>query len=151
MRPSTPEYLFMREPREPLTDPFSRSAAHAGSAGLGLLVVSTTHDVLHTNEYAPPLLERLRALQTSGDQDDRQDPCLPTSVRIVCEEAQRTLLDRSEQNDWQPFEVSCVVGGADESMMVRAFVFPSRTSVTRTRILITLQPLSPRAQDRLSP
>ena len=131
----------MREPHEPLTDSFSHSAWNADAAGLGLLVVSTTHTVLHTNEHAPPLLDKLRALQTSGDGDIRQDSGLPTSVRVVCEEAQQTLLDRSEQNDWQPFEVSRVVGGAEESMMVRAFVFPSRASLTHTRILITLQQL----------
>lgn len=132
----------MREPANESTPALTTGDDSDGPQDLGLLVLlSTTQAVLHANGQARALLERLRLLQTPVERGTSGASGLPISVRGVCEEAQRTLSDRSEQNDWQPFEVSRVVGSADDSMLVRAFVFPSRASLTQTRILVTLQPL----------
>lgn len=109
--------------------------------GVGLLVLSTQHTVLHTNAEAPALLQRLRVLQTSHEAITEGEPELPTTVQLVCDEVDRTLIDRSEHNDWLPFEISRTVGDAREAIMVRAFVFPSRASLSHTRVLITLHTL----------
>lgn len=122
-------------PRRPIRD---------DSTDLGLLVLlSTTRTVVQSNERAQALLEQLRHLQTLSDDAATTPSDLPLSIRNVCDEAHQTLSDRSEQNDWQPFEVSRLIGHANTAMMVRAFVFPSRASLTSTRILVTLQPYAP--------
>ena len=109
--------------------------------GVGLLVLSKQHTVLHTNAEAAALLQRLRLLQTRHEASTECAPRLPATVQYVCDEVDRTLIDRSEHNDWLPFEVSRTVGDAREAIMVRAFVFPSRASLSQTRILITLHTL----------
>ena len=150
-RPSTPvgESLLPQSssgsrPTQP--DDLSGSPIHTlgipdPPPGVGLLVLSTQHTVLHTNAEAPALLERLRVLQTPHEAGMRRDQELPATVQYVCDEVDRTLIDRSEHNDWLPFEVSRTVGDAREGIMVRAFVFPSRASLSHTRILITLHTL----------
>lgn len=114
------------------------------SSDIGLLVLlSTTRTVVQSNERARTLLDQVRRLQTISDDEAATPSALPFSIRCVCDDAQRTLSERSEQNDWQPFEVSRLVGHTNTALMVRAFVFPSRASLTSTRILVTLQPYMP--------
>ncbi len=109
--------------------------------GLGLLVISSQLRVLYSNEHAPGLLLRLRALQSGISDHTATDAELPSSIRVLCEEVQQALVDRVEQGDWGPFELSRTVGTVNDSILVRAFVFPSRVSLTHSRLLVTMQAL----------
>ena len=101
---------------------------------VGLLILSSSSRVLHLDEQASQLLGHLhRQEQRSGANG------LPPSVETFCSEIRDVLSDREEADDWRPFEVKRSVGQSPQAMMLRAFVFPSRSSVAQTRILITLQ------------
>ncbi|MFO0775310.1 MAG: hypothetical protein U0172_11665 [Nitrospiraceae bacterium] len=116
---------------------------------LGLLVLlSGTKTILQRNSHANGYLERLRRLQSAepyslDDTAPAEYRDLPATVHAVCDDAHQTLSDRSEHNLWQPFEICRLVGNADDAMVVRAYVFPSRASLAQTRVLVTLHPLSP--------
>lgn len=101
---------------------------------VGLLVLSSSSRVLHLDEQASQLLGDLhRQEQRAGATG------LPPSVETFCSEIQDVLSDREEADDWRPFEVTRSVGQSPQAMMLRAFVFPSRSSAAQTRILVTLQ------------
>jgi hypothetical protein len=101
---------------------------------VGLLVLSSSSHVLHLDEQASLLLGDLqRQEQRAGATG------LPPSVETFCSEIQDLLSDREEADDWRPFEVKRSVGQSPQAMILRAFVFPSRISLARTRILVTLQ------------
>ena len=101
---------------------------------VGLLVISSSSRVLHLDEQASQLLGDLqRQEQRAGVTG------LPPSVETFCSEIRDVLSDREEADDWRPFEVKRSVGQSPQAMTLRAFVFPSRSSVAQTRILVTLQ------------
>ncbi len=109
--------------------------------GLGLLVISGQLRILYANDHAPGLLLRLRALQSGTSDETTTGSELPSSIQVLCEEVQQVLVDRVEQGDWCPFELSRTVGTVNDSMLVRAFVFPSRASLIHSRLLVTMQTL----------
>ncbi|MEX5215692.1 MAG: hypothetical protein NW703_16210 [Nitrospiraceae bacterium] len=101
---------------------------------VGLLVLSSSNRVLHLDEQASQFLGDLQRQEQRASANG-----LPPSVETFCSEIQDVLSDREEAADWRPFEVKRSVGQSPEALMLRAFVFPSRSSLAQTRILVTLQ------------
>ncbi len=117
-----------------ISSDISQSYAPSSAAKVGLLIISTSSRVLHLDEEASRLLGDLhRQEQRAGATG------LPPSVETFCSEIRDVLSDREEADDWRPFEVKRSVGQSPQAMTLRAFVFPSRSSIAQTRILVTLQ------------
>lgn len=136
LSPTAPIHLFDQG-----LSPDSMLVTTIKTEGLGLLVISSHLHILYANDHAPGFLLRLRALQSGTPDETSAASELPSSIHMLCDEVQQVLVDRVEQGDWRPFELSRTVGTVNDSMLVRAFVFPSRASLTQSRLLVTMQPL----------
>ena len=104
--------------------------------GPGIVVLSTTLQVLHMNRRAMGLLGHLeQASQRQGTK-----PLLSAPLLQHCQDIVQTLQARLASNNWERFHHYRVIGEPDHTILLKGFGLPDRRGLSHSRILMLLSP-----------
>ena len=114
----------------------------ANSPGPGLLILSTTLQLIYSDRRAWDICKRIQS--SSGK---TAAGVLPPPVTQVCEEVVKHLAVRTDVKDWEDFRVKRVVGDPQQPIFLCGFGLPTPVG-GKSRVLIILEDIGPR-QDNL--
>lgn len=103
--------------------------------GSGILVFTTSLQVLHRNPQALELSRRISQAETGTASSDR----LPKAVIDLCHEVRRGLQIRIETEYWAQFQVQRLIGEGYKPVVLQGIGLPDRGGLTRSRILIVMK------------
>lgn len=111
------------------------SAVRNHDGSLGIMVFSSTCQVLYANQAAYHFIERLNR------QENGQAPigALPVSIADLFHEMLTSLERRSMDQDQQQLEARRWVLGQGSPLMLQAFGLPDRLKTQHLRVVITMQ------------
>ena len=118
-----------REPDEP-----AHSIAN-GRPGSGILVFTSSLQVLHRNSQALELSRRISQAETGT----ASGGILPKAVTDLCYEVRRGLQIRIDSEDWAQFQVQRLIGEGHRPVILQGIGVPDRGGLTRSRILIVMK------------
>lgn len=109
----------------------------------GILVFSRSLQLQYVNRRALELTSNIRRTVTGS-----VSIVLPTPLIALRAQVQKSLDDRIGANIWEPFEVTPVVSGFGQGLLLRGFGQSDRASINRTRIIIILEEIRFAEEDR---
>lgn len=116
-RPETPQALVERR------------------SGPGIMVFSTTFQLLHTDPRAMELCRRMTQTQ-------HRTPArgvVPPVVMEFCLEIRKTIQARTAADDWQQFQLRKLSGTAQRPILLRGYGLPDSSGIDMSRILIMME------------
>lgn len=108
-------------------------------AGPGIVVLSTTMQLLHMNRQAADLSRKINQAE-NGNQDGKSaSGVLPTALTELCGEIVKALHVRTEAKDWEQFEVKSLAGDPEHPILLRGFGLPDQDGIEQSRIVVTME------------
>lgn len=123
---------------EPQTNPDSDEPASPSAERRtcsGILVFTTSLQVLHRNPQALELSRRITQAEPGTASSDR----LPKAVTDLCHEVRKRLQIRIDGEDWTQFQVQRLIGEGHKPVVLQGIGVPDRGGLTRSRILIVMK------------
>lgn len=117
------------DPDEPASP---RTKRHSCS---GILVFTTSLQVLHRNPQALELSRRISQDETGTTSSDM----LPKAVTDLCHEVRRGLQIRIDAEDWAQFQVRRLTGDGYRPVALQGIGVPARGGLEQSRILIVMK------------
>ena len=110
-------------------------------AGPGIVVLSASMQLLHTNRQASELAKKINAVEHGGTPAKSAHGVLPAALTELCAEILKALHVRTEAKDWEQFEIKRVAGDPDRPILLRGFGLPDRGGVQHARLVVTMEEL----------
>lgn len=101
----------------------------------GVLLLSPTMRLIHMNRQAGELAKRIEPV-TNGN---AARGVLPTALTQLGAEIQKRLQSRTEDEDWDQFELRRLAGTPQRPVLLRGFGLPDRNDRHQSRILIIME------------
>lgn len=127
----------------------SKEAADAFAdqrAGSGIIVLSSSIQLLHMNRHAAELSRQINAVERGGANPKSAYGVLPIALTDLCAEIIKELHVRTEAKDWEQFEIKRVAGDPEKPILLRGFGLPDRGGIQYARLVVTLEELTRRQQ-----
>lgn len=115
-------------------------------AGAGIVVLSSSMQLLHMNRQAAELSKLINMTENGGTPAKAAHGVLPSALTELCAELIKALQVRTEAKDWEQFEVKRIAGNSNQPVLLRGFGLPDRGGVQHARLVITLEELGRRPQ-----
>ncbi|HMS83358.1 MAG TPA: LuxR C-terminal-related transcriptional regulator [Nitrospira sp.] len=113
-------------------------------AGSGIVVLSTSMQLLHMNRQATELAKKINAVEHGGNATVSARGILPTPLTELCAEIIKALHIRTEAKDWEQFELKRVTGDPNQPILLRGFGLPDRGGIQHARLVVTMEELGRR-------
>ena len=131
--------------------PDNSATGHADSiteqrAGPGIIVLSSSLQLLHMNRQASELCKKINKVEHSGDSSKHAHGVLPTALTELSSEIIKALTVRTEAKDWEQFEVKRLAGASEQPILLRGFGLPDRAGLSNSRLVITMEEVGRRQQ-----
>ena len=108
-------------------------------AGPGIVVLSTSMQLLHMNRQAADLSRKINIAEKGSQEGKVASGVLPTALTELCGEIVKALHVRTEAKDWEQFEVKSLSGDPERPILLRGFGLPDRNGIEHSRIVVTLE------------
>ena len=106
------------------------------ATGSGIVVLSSSLQVLHLNRRAMNLLTQLeRTAQSIGMEETVTGP-----LHRHCQDVIETLPARMESNNWEPFHQYRTIGDVTHAILLKGFGLLDRRGLLHSRIVMLLYP-----------
>lgn len=115
-------------------------------AGAGIVVLSSSMQLLHMNRQAAELSKLINMTENGGTPAKAAHGVLPSALTELCAELIKALQVRTEAKDWEQFEVKRIAGNPNQPVLLRGFGLPDQGGVQHARLVITLEELGRRQQ-----
>ncbi|MGB4896020.1 MAG: LuxR C-terminal-related transcriptional regulator, partial [Nitrospira sp.] len=115
-------------------------------AGAGIVVLSSSMQLLHMNRQAAELSKLINMAENGGAPAKSAQGVLPAALTELCTEVLKALQVRTEAKDWEQFEVKRIAGNPNQPVLLRGFGLPDRGCIQYARLVITLEELGRRQQ-----
>ena len=115
-------------------------------AGAGIVVLSSSMQLLHMNRQAAELSKLINMAENGGAPAKSAQGVLPAGLTELCTEVLKALQVRTEAKDWEQFEVKRIAGNPNQPVLLRGFGLPDRGGIQYARLVITLEELGRRQQ-----
>jgi DNA-binding CsgD family transcriptional regulator len=118
-------------------------------AGPGIVVLSSSLQLLHMNRQAAELSTQINQAETIDENKDNKKVAhgvLPVALTELCGEILKVLQIRTEAKDWEQFEVKRLAGDPARPVLLRGFGLPDPGGIQQSRIVITMEEVGRRAQ-----
>jgi len=115
-------------------------------AGAGIVVLSSSMQLLHMNRQAAELSKLINMAENGGAPAKSAQGVLPSALTELCTEVLKALQVRTEAKDWEQFEVKRIAGNPNQPVLLRGFGLPDRGGIQYARLVITLEELGRRQQ-----
>lgn len=115
-------------------------------AGAGIVVLSSSMQLLHMNRQAAELSKQINMAENGGAPAKAAQGVLPSALTELCGEIIKALQVRTEAKDWEQFEVKRVAGNPNQPVLLRGFGLPDRGGIQHARLVVTLEELGRRQQ-----
>jgi len=102
----------------------------------GIVVLSSTLQVLHMNRRALVLLNQL---QHTG-QSAGVERALTAPLRQHCHDIIETLQARLGSNNWERFQQNRMIGGSTNTILLKGVGLPDQRGLSYSRIVLLLSP-----------
>lgn len=114
--------------------------------GAGIVVLSSSMQLLHMNRQAAELSKLINMSEKGGAPAKAAQGVLPSALTELCTEVLKALQVRTEAKDWEQFEVKKIAGNPNQPVLLRGFGLPDRGGVQYARLVVTLEELGRRQQ-----
>src|SRR5437867_3456862 len=108
-------------------------------AGLGIVVLSSSRQLLHLNQRAAKLFDDINRAESGVQGKDTVQGILPAAVTTLCGEILNLLQVRTQAKDWEQFEQKRLVNSSTLPMILRGFGLPDPRGAKHARIVITVE------------
>ena len=108
-------------------------------AGAGIVVLSSSMQLLHMNRQAAELSKLINMAENGGAPAKSAQGVLPAALTELCTEVLKALQVRTEAKDWEQFEVKRIAGNPNQPVLLRG-------GIQYARLVITLEELGRRQQ-----
>ena len=115
-------------------------------AGPGIVVLSSSLQLLHMNRQASELCKKINQVEHSGEAPKPAHGVLPTALTELSAEIIKALTVRTEAKDWEQFEVKRLAGATEQPILLRGFGLPDRAGLNNARLVITMEEVGRRQQ-----
>lgn len=115
-------------------------------AGAGIVVLSSSMQLLHMNRQAAELSKLINMTENGGKPARAAHGVLPSALTELCAELIKALQIRTEAKDWEQFEVKRITGNPNKPVLLRGFGLPDRGGVQHARLVVTLEEIGRRQQ-----
>ncbi|MEK6801451.1 MAG: LuxR C-terminal-related transcriptional regulator [Nitrospirota bacterium] len=115
-------------------------------AGAGIVVLSSSMQLLHMNRQAAELSKLINMAENGGAPAKSAQGVLPSALTELCTEVLNALQVRTEAKDWEQFEVKRIAGNPNQPVLLRGFGLPDRGGIQYARLVVTLEELGRRQQ-----
>ncbi|MCC2641126.1 MAG: protein of unknown function, putative Transcriptional regulator [Nitrospira sp.] len=115
-------------------------------AGAGIVVLSSSMQLLHMNRQAAELAKLINMTENGGKPARAAHGVLPSALTELCAELIKALQIRTEAKDWEQFEVKRITGNPNKPVLLRGFGLPDRGGVQHARLVVTLEEIGRRQQ-----
>jgi DNA-binding NarL/FixJ family response regulator len=115
-------------------------------AGAGIVVLSSSMQLLHMNRQATELSKLINMAENGGSPAKAAQGVLPSVLTELCAEIIKALHVRTEAKDWEQFEVKRIAGNPNQPVLLRGFGLPDRGGIQYARLVVTLEELGRRQQ-----
>ena len=115
-------------------------------AGAGIVVLSSSMQLLHMNRQAAELSKLINMAESCGAPAKSAQGVLPAALTELCTEVLKALQVRTEAKDWEQFEVKRIAGNPNQPVLLRGFGLPDRGGIQYARLVVTLEELGRRQQ-----
>ena len=116
------------------------------TTGPGIVVLSSSLQVLHMNRRAMALLTQLeRTGQSIGTEWALTEP-----LHQHCQDIIETLQSRLGANNWEQFQQYRMIGNSTNTILLKGFGLPDQRGLPHSRIVILLSPHSPASMPGIS-
>lgn len=115
-------------------------------AGAGIVVLSSSMQLLHMNRQAAELSKLINMAENGGAPAKSAQGVLPAALTELCTEVLKALQVRTEAKDWEQFEVKRIAGNPNQPVLLRGFGLPDRGGIQYARLVVTLEELGRRHQ-----
>jgi DNA-binding CsgD family transcriptional regulator len=113
-------------------------------AGAGIVVLSSSMQLLHMNRQAAELSKKVNMSENGGTPPRSAQGVLPTALTQLCSEVLKALQVRTEAKDWEQFEVKRIAGDPKQPILLRGFGLPDKGGVQHARVVVTMEELGRR-------
>ena len=113
-------------------------------AGAGIVVLSSSMQLLHMNRQAAELSKKVNMSENGGTPPRSAQGVLPTALTQLCSEVLKALQVRTEAKDWEQFEVKRIAGDPKQPILLRGFGLPDKGGVQHARLVVTMEELGRR-------
>ncbi|MCW5798337.1 MAG: HTH luxR-type domain-containing protein [Nitrospira sp.] len=114
--------------------------------GAGIVVLSSSMQLLHMNRQAAELSKLINMAEKGGTPAKAAQGVLPSALTELCTEILKALQVRTEAKDWEQFEVKKIAGNPNQPVLLRGFGLPDRGGIQYARLVVTLEELGRRQQ-----
>ncbi len=109
------------------------------ATGPGIVVLSSSLQVLHVNRRAMALLTQLeRTAQSIG-----AEQAVAAPLHQHCQDIIETLQARLASNNWEQFHQYRTIGDSSHTILLKGFGLPDRRGLPHSRIVMLLSPHTP--------
>ncbi len=108
-------------------------------AGPGIVVLSTSMQLLHMNRQAGDLSIKINEAEKNSQERKAATGVLPEALTGLCGEIVKALHVRTEAKDWEQFEVKALAGDPERPILLRGFGLPDKGGVQQSRIVVTME------------
>lgn len=115
-------------------------------AGPGIVVLSSSLQLLHMNRQASELCKKINQAEQTTESPRQAYGVLPTALTELSSEIVKALTVRTEAKDWEQFEVKRLAGATEQPILLRGFGLPDRNGLTSARLVITMEEVGRRQQ-----
>ncbi|MBV6471706.1 MAG: hypothetical protein NBKEAIPA_03646 [Nitrospirae bacterium] len=113
-------------------------------AGSGIVVLSSSMQLLHMNRQAAELSKLMHISHTGGGLPKTANGVLPAVLTELCAEIIKALQVRTEAKDWEQFEIKRIAGNPNQPILLRGFGLPDREGIQHARLVVTMEELGRR-------
>ena len=108
-------------------------------AGPGIVVLSTSMQLLHMNRQASDLSKLINEAEKVNNTGMVASGVLPKALTELCGEIVKALHIRTEAKDWEQFEVKTLAGDQNKPILLRGFGLPDQAGIQQSRIVVTME------------
>ena len=104
-------------------------------SGPGIMVFSTTFQLLHVDPRAQELCRRI--VQSQHGTPARG--VVPLVVMEFCGDIRQAIQSRTAANDWEQFQLRKLAGTVQRPILLRGYGLPDASGIDRSRMLIMME------------
>lgn len=109
------------------------------ATGPGIVVLSTSFELLHINRRAMALLTQVARLAQSVGAEQ----AVTAPLRQHCQDIIKTMHARLAADNWERFHQYRIIGDPARTILLKGFGLPERRGLPHSRIVILLTPHTP--------
>ena len=113
-------------------------------AGAGIVVLSSSMQLLHMNRQAAELSKKVNMSENGGTPPRSAQGVLPAALTQLCSEVLKALQVRTEAKDWEQFEIKRIAGDPKQPILLRGFGLPDKGGIQYARVVVTMEELGRR-------